>query len=104
MLIERAYCLHCLIAEGQHARDVGAALASSENDIARARRPARHQRDELPGAAQPESSSRHVARRETECLEWLRPVGDLEIGLDVVIVGAEQHGEPRGVARAPEVL
>jgi len=104
VLVERANRLRCVVGEAKHARDVCAALASRDDHFARAFRSARQHAEQLPHPSQPEVSGGHVSRDESKRLERLRPVGHLEVGLDAVIVGAEERGKSGGVARAPEVF
>ncbi len=104
VLVERANGLSRFVREAEHPRDVGAALAACDHDFARAFGSARQHAEQLPDASQPEVSGRDVSGDEAKRLERVRPVGHLEVGLDAVIVGAEERGKPGGVARAPEVL
>jgi hypothetical protein len=101
MLIERADGLHRVVVETQHARDVGAALASRDDHLARTRRAARQHGEHLPGAPQPELTRRDIPGDEAKRLERIRPVRRLEIGFDVVIVCAEEHRKRAALLEHP---
>ena len=104
MLVEGANGLNRLVLESESPGDVRTALAAREDDVARARRPSRQDSEQLPRAREPELTGRDVAGDEAKGLDRARPVGRLQVGLDAMIVGAEEDREARGVARAPEVL
>ncbi len=104
VLVEGTNGLNRLVLKSQSPGDVRTTLAAREDDVARARGSSRQHSEQLPRACEPELTGRNVAGDEAKGLDRARPVGGLQVGLDVMIVGAEEDREASGVARASEVL
>ena len=65
---------------------------------------ARQHTEQLERACQPELTRCHITRNEAERVERSWPVGRFQIGLDAVIVRAEEHRKSRRIARASKVF
>jgi hypothetical protein len=88
----------------KQARDVGAALTARAHDLACAFRTASEYREESPHSTERGAAGRDVPGDEPEGLERPCPVDVLDVALEIVVVGAEQGGKSRRVARAAEVF
>ena len=75
MFIECTNRLRRVVVKAQHPRDIGAALASRQHDLASPFGTTREHSEQLERARQPELPRRHVARDEAEGVES-KPLSD----------------------------
>lgn len=104
VFVDRADRLHGRRRKAKQLGDVRATFAAGPDSLAGAFRALRKHRHRSPHPRQPESARRDVTCHEPERLGEASPVDRLDRRLEVLVVGAEQRGKTRGVARTAQIL